>query len=179
MRQGILLFLGIFAFIFSVAHFSDADFTVRKEIVKNSFKATVLDFFSRNSASEEKIETLFNLGKFIPTGVESKIVRLVAEEENLKTSVSIKFYQNVPSKQSCQDINLLVFRHWNKIYEGSVGDFIVNLERLEKKEDLVFILSRKAESNVSGQCVFDFVFEAGKENGGFFAKRVLSNLIVM
>lgn len=177
MTRVILLILALVIFVSLTMSFSDADFTVQKEIAQNSFRAIVLDFSSSSSATEEKISGLFNLERFVPGGVETKMVRLLADKNNQEIPMNIKFVQKNDLNSLCPAINLLLLRRWQKVYEGGLTDFLIKLENFGDKEDLAFVLNRNTQKELNGQCVFDFVFEQGKEGKGFFARRTLSNQI--
>lgn len=177
MKLIILLLLTLFIVIVSGVNFSDADFSVRKEIGGNSFSSSVLDFSSQDSASGEKVATLFNIAKLIPGGTASKILRLIPEEGGQKRALTANLNQ-ASQNEFCHGLDLLVLRDWNRIYDGELINFSLKIGEFSGKEDLVFILTRAPRDFPSGQCVFDLVFMEGSEKAGFFANRVLTNLIL-
>lgn len=168
-----LVFISLAA---AVARYSDADFVVRKDIAGNTFRAATLDFTSRNSASGETTQNLFQLPLLKPGGVDIRIVRLL-NEGTAALPLGAKTVVREDRGGFCRALKLAVRKDWQEIYRGSLADFQLAFNAGEDQEDLLFILSLPKDAEGSaGSCFFDLIFETKKERtGGFFAQRILAN----
>lgn len=168
--------LVLVSLVASITRYSDADFIVQKDITGNAFRAATLDFTSRNAASGEATQNLFQLPLLKPGGVDIEIVRLL-NEGTANPPLWAKAAVRGDQSEFCQALELAVRKDWQEVYRGSLADFQLVLNTAVGQEDLVFILSLPKDADgSSGHCLFDIIFETKKEGtGGFFARRILAN----
>ncbi len=161
---------------------TDADLIDREFILDNLFKATTLDFSNRQTANEYPRSTLFNITGLIASGFEVETVR-IKKEGKLNFDYQVKMETTGTWSSACDNLQLKVFRNWQRIYNGDLVDFAVNSGvNDDGYDDLVFSLSLPQAAQ-STTCDFNFIIETynqdPQEGTGFYDTEVLQNHVAI
>lgn len=174
----LVLVLGI---ILATTRLTDADLIDREFIYDNLLRATTLDFSNRQTANEFPQSTLFNVTGLIDGGFQVESVR-VKKEGEMEFDYNIRMEKAGNWSQTCNGLELKVFRSWQQIYQGALTEFGINSSVGESgHDDLVFSL--RMNGSGSATCDFNFIIETygidPLEQTGFHDTEVLQNHVVI
>lgn len=176
-----ILFLGVFLLN---TQYTDADIFAERDVRNNTFKAASINFFARSSINNMGIINIFNTIGLIPEGYDFGAVKL-------KRDGNITFKYRLSSKITngdetfCNNLNLKVLkRNLAEIYSGKMTDVSLQAEITNDGiSDWIFLLSLdQTGDNLKNKiCEFNLVFKTYRnspaENGGLYARRVLTNVV--
>jgi hypothetical protein len=142
----LFLFAGLCLLLTDV---TDADLIDKKNISKNQFQATTLDFTKTNTVNNQHQDVLFNIDKIIPGGFSVNTFRL-------KNSGQILFkYQinfeigNSSNYDFCKNLDIKLIQNNQVKYQGSLVNLNLEIPGINNigQDDWVFFVSFNSSTN--------------------------------
>ncbi|MFH1561345.1 MAG: hypothetical protein ABID04_02065 [Patescibacteria group bacterium] len=162
---------------------TDADLFDREVITGNSYRASTLDFSTRDTANESPVSFLFNVTGLIPSGFQGKAVRIKKDglmDFNYRVSVN----KTAGDDDVFQALKVWLMHDWQVQQQTNLADFVADSEVDETgKDDLVLFvgLENNDLSLANKSCDFNLVFRSWRqspgESSGFVDEEVLANHI--
>lgn len=156
---------------------TDADMIVSKEIAKNEWAATTLDFSSRDTASGANTNLLFNTSGIRPGGFQIKAIR-VQKDGVMSFDYQLSAEITGGDASFCGSLSMTILENWQKKYSGKLSELKVERKMEESgQNDWVLVLNFDSNDQAlkNKSCNFNFVFKT--KNTGFSDEEKVENQV--
>lgn len=176
-----LMTLGVFLIS---TQYTDADIFAERNIKKNKFSVTVLNFYARTTFNNTEVDYLYKTAGMLPGGYDLGAVK-IKRDGSVQFKYSLKTVKNNGDDILCNSLNIQVLKkNLMQIFSGKLMNLSINSEIIDDNpEDWIFLISmdQSDDSLRNKICEFNFNFKTYRDNpnekGGIFAQRIIGNMV--
>lgn len=171
----IVFFLGLLNLTFTKV--TAADMSTTKTVAQNEWSVTTLAISSRDTASDQGTNVLFNISALKPGGYQVRSVR-IQNDGAMNTAYNLSAEVTGGDKALCDNLDIKILKDWQVKYDGNLINLELNGQVANSSsEDWVMVvgLNNKDKNLIDKTCSFNLWFKTNT-NGLSDKKKVESTV---
>ena len=170
-----IFFLGFLSLTFTKV--TAADMSTTKTVAQNEWSVTTLAISSRDTASDQSTNVLFNISGLKPSGYQVRSVR-VQNDGAMNTNYILSAEVTGGDKALCDNLEIKILKDWQVKYDGNLINLGISGQVVSLlNEDWVMVvgLNNKDKNLIDKTCIFNLWFKTNT-NGLSDKKKVESTV---